>query len=166
MPAMAPPGWLVTQGLKVAGWAVRTLDRRLAIRIEVTGEEIPDGHEEWLYVIRIFNGTNDPERIHTMQLTFSGGASPLTVPIPDDAMVDRTHNFETKYEEFIVSAHEDSFRHYHRRYAYFNGVRVLFHSGRDVWRPARGFRPMSRWHRLRLKLERQFRRLRSSGRAA
>src|SRR5258708_4550662 len=101
---MGPPAWLVSFGLKVGGWAVRTIDRRLAIRVDVDGEALGRDHpDEWLYVIRVFNGTNDPERIHTMQLTFSGGAPPLTVPVPDDAVIDRTHNFETRFEEFIVN---------------------------------------------------------------
>jgi hypothetical protein len=61
---MAPPTWLASPALKFAGWAVRTLDRRLAIRVDVDGEEVGEPPEdEWLYVIRIFNGTNDPERI-------------------------------------------------------------------------------------------------------
>ena len=161
---MAPPTWLATFGLKVAGWAVRNLDRRLAIRVEVDGEQIPGGHEEWLYVIRIFNGTNDRERIHTLQLTFSEGAPPVTVPVADDAIVDRTHAFETKYEEFLVSAYESEYQHRYGRTALFNGVRVRFHSGRDVWRPARGFRPMTWWHRFQRRLKRRLARLRRSGR--
>ncbi len=167
MREMAPPTWLASYGLKVAGWAVRNLDRRLAIRVDVDGEEIGgDNPDEWLYVIRIFNGTNDAERIHDLQFTFSGGAPPLTLRVPNDAVVDRTHNFETKFEEFIVSAHEDQYRHEHGRNAFFNGVRVRFHSGRDVWRPARGFRPMSWTHRLQWRLQRRLRRLRRSGRTS
>jgi hypothetical protein len=163
---MALPTWLASPALKFAGWGVRTLDRRLAIRVDVDGEEIGElPEDEWLYVIRIFNGTNDPERILTLQLTFSGGAPPLPVPVPDDAVIDRTHNFETKYDEFIVSAHEDEYRYRTGRAAFFNGVRVRFHSGRDVWRPSRGFRPMTWWHRLERRVRRRFRRMRSTGRA-
>lgn len=163
---MAPPAWLASPALRFAGWAVRTLDRRLAIRVDVDGEEIGQPPEdEWLYVIRIFNGTNDSERILTLQLTFSGGAPPLSVRVPDDAVIDRTHNFETKYDEFIVSAHEDEYRHRTGRTAFFNGVRVRFHSGRDVWRPARGFRPMTLWHRLEWRVRGRFRRMQSAGRA-
>jgi hypothetical protein len=153
---MSPPPWVVAPALKLASATVRWLERRLAIRIEADlvrrDRDNPDDYE---LVIRVFNATSEAERIFAMQLTFTGGAPPIDLSVSTDAIVDRTHNFETAFDEFIISAHESSYGHKFHRPVMFNGVRVRFHSGRDVWRPAKGFRPVTRWYRLRRRILRR-----------
>jgi hypothetical protein len=147
--ALSPPTWVVTPALKIAGAAYRLLDRTLAIQIdtEIALQE-KDNPDDYVMDIRVFNGTDHEERLRTLQLTFTGGAPPFPIQVEDDSVVNRLHSYKASIEEFLISAHEQyhSERRHHR--VVFNGVRVQFHSGRTVWRPARGFRPASRWFLL------------------
>jgi hypothetical protein len=149
---MTLPTWAVAPLLRVAGATSRWLDRRLAIRIETDLQrQSRDNPDDYLLTIWVSNGTDHDERLRLLQLTFTGGAPPLDLTVPGNVLIDRLHSYKTTVDEWEVSSHENNYEHHLGSRVEFNGVRLVFHSGRDVWRPARGFRRVRGLRALRLR---------------